>query len=44
MLEKIGLIYCQDADFFIELLDDCIAKLFMIREKFKKEVEQNDEL
>lgn len=44
MLEKIGFIHCADTEFFIELLDDCIAKLFMVREKFKKEEEENDEL
>lgn len=43
MLEKIGLIHCADAEFFIELLDECIAQLFLVREKFKREEEANDE-
>lgn len=44
MLEKIGFIYCADTEFFIDLIDDCMAKLYMVREKLKKEDEENDEL
>lgn len=44
MLEKISFIDYSDTELFIEFLDDCMAKLYIVRERFKKEDEKNDEL